>query len=480
MSDFFDHRRQIIMVNSKLVELLQGFDPHDWRAFRDLVASPYFNRNEDVTRLCDWIYRQSSNPVALSRAATQAQLFPGVPPDEAKLNHTMSFLLKLAEDFLGLESYWKDKYAHSNQVLMALGKRNLDKHYRFNLEKTRKVFAREEKPDARFFYAQYLVENFEAERFVRNAPRQFNESVQKATDNLDAFYLLEKLRRTCYMYTSQAILATPYNLQLVDEICSFVGNNLSSITTPSIEAYYRIFQLLSKAQPDEDFQKLKGLLDERAPEFGHEDLRDVYQYAINFCNIQILKVREQYVQEAFDLYSVGVESGVLLENGVLSPWHFKNIVNLALKLKKYDWTERFIANNVPKLAPEFQTDARHYNFALLYYNTGRFSASLDHLNQVEFSDIHYSLGAKVMLSKIYFEQDDYDALDSLLHAFNNFLRRNKLISNDARQAYLNFSQFLKKILRTPVPQLPQLASEVENMQFLAGKEWFLEILSPKA
>ena len=70
MSDFFDHRRQIIMVNSKLVELLQGFDPHDWRAFRDLVASPYFNRNEDVTKLCDWIYRHSSNPVALSRAAT--------------------------------------------------------------------------------------------------------------------------------------------------------------------------------------------------------------------------------------------------------------------------------------------------------------------------------------------------------------------------------------------------------------------------
>jgi hypothetical protein len=413
---------------------------------------------------------------SLRRADLHAQLFPGAAPEEARLNHLMSFLLKLAEDFLGLELYWKDKYAHGNQVLRALGNRNLEKHYHFNLEKLRKTITREKQLDGPQLYASYSLEIYEAERFVRNAPRQFNESVQKATDSLDAYYLLEKLRRTCYMYTSQAILATPYNLQLVEEICRFVGANLESMPTPAIEAYYRIFQLLSKENPDEDFQLLKVLLEARAPEFGQEDLRDVYQYAINFCNIQIMKAREQYVPEAFALYSTGVESGVLLENGVLSPWHFKNIVNLALKLKKYDWTEHFIASTTPLLATEFQADARHFNFALLFYTTGRLDEALLHLNKVEFTDLHYSLGAKSMLCKIYYENEDIDALESLIHAFNTYLRRNKFISENVRQAYLNFTQLLRKIHRAHPKQFPALLESVEKTQMLAGKEWLVEIL----
>ncbi len=465
------------MKNSKLAELLRSFDAPDWRIFREMIASPYFNRNESVIRLCDWLYGQAPDFKQSSRIAAHEYLFPGSPPDEARLNHTMSFLLKLAEDFLGLQWYWKEKYAHPNNVLFALGKRQLEKHYQFNLEKAYKTFDKENKPDASFYYALYAVENHEAAHFVRIAPRQFNESVQKATDSLDAFYLLEKLRRTCYMYTSQAILATPYNLHLVEEVCRFVGANLSSIPSPAIEAYYRIFQLLTKDNPDEDFQQLKSLLEERGAEFGQEDLRDVYQYAINYCNIQIMKVREWYVAEAFDLYTTGVESGVLLENGVLSPWHFKNIVNLALKLKKYTWTEQFISDATPLLATDFQTDARHYNFALLFYTTGRLNEALIHLNKVEFTDLHYSLGAKSMLCKIYFENEDFDALDSLIHAFNTYLRRNKLISENVRKAYLNFTQLLKKIIRARSAQFSIILEEVEKTQVLSGKEWLVEILN---
>lgn len=468
------------MENSKLTELLRSFSPQDWRAFRELVASPYFNRNQEVIRLCEWMYQHSADPSLLSRAAAHAYLFPGSPIEDTQLNHTMSFLLKLAEDYLGLELYWKEKFAHSNNVLRSLGKRNLEKHYRFHLEKLRKGLEKETVSDASIFLGAYTTEIFEAERIALNSPRQFNESVQKATDNLDAFYLLEKLRHTCYMYNSQAILATPYNLQLVDEICRFVGEHLSSMPTPAIEAYYRILQLLTNENPDGDFQLLKLLLAERAPEIGQEDLRDIYQYAINFCNYQIMRVREVYVAEAFDLYATGIESGVLLENKTLSPWHFKNIVNLALKLKRYAWTETFIATTTPLLAKEFQADAAHYNFALLYYTTGRLNEALLQLNKVEFTDLHYSLGAKSMRCKIYYENDDFDALDSLLHAFNTYLRRNKLISDNVRQAYLNFIQLLKKIIRIPTSQLHTILPEVEKMQVLAGKEWFLEILSPGA
>lgn len=468
--------RQNFMENSKLIGLLRTLTPRERRSFREMVASPYFNRNQDLLRLSDWLDGFAPDYAGASRAAAHVALFPGEAPDDAGLNHLMSFLLKLAEDFVGLEAFKKASVQTARYTLQGLAQRGLDKHYQFMLERTRRSLAAAPTPDAALFYDAYAVEIIDAEQFARHAPRQFNAGVQKATDHLDAFYLLEKLRRTCYMYTSQAILATPYNLQLVEEICRFTGANLDKMPTPAIEAYYRIFQMLTKGETDEDFQALKHLLATRADAFSREDLSDVYQYAINFCNIQIMKVREAYVREAFDLYSDGVASGILLQDGILSPWHFKNIITLALRLKNYDWTEQFIEGNTRLLAPEFQTDARHYNMALLYYNCGRLKESMSHLNKVEFTDIHYSTGAKVMLCQIYYQNDDYDALDSLLHAFNTFLRRNKLLSEDVRRAYLNFIQVMRKILHTPQEQFPAIVSEVEKMRVLAGKEWLLKML----
>jgi hypothetical protein len=467
----------INMQNSKLISLLRSFSARERRSFRDLVASPYFNRNGDLMRLADWLDTWAPEYANVEREAAHQYLFPNEKPDEARLNHLMSFLLKLAEDFVGLEGYWTEKNQHTLQVLKSLESRNLEKHYQFNLQKARRSFELEQKPSANAFLENYSLEILEAEHFARNSPRQFNESVQKATDNLDAFYLLEKLRRTCYMYTSQAILATPYNLQLVEEICKFTESNLPRLHTPAIEAYFRVYQLLVKEHPHEDFKALKNLIAFRADEFNAEDLSDIYQYAINFCNIQINRAQESYLLEAFELYIKGLDSGIMLSNQTLSPWHFKNIINLTLRLKKYDWAENFIVEKNRWLPPEFQVDALHYNLAQLYYNTGRRSEAMFHLNQVEFTDIHYSLGGKFMLCQIYYENDDFDALESLLHAFNIFLRRNKLIAEQTRQAFLTFVQIMRKILRTQPQNYPAVIQQIESNRVIAGKDWLLKILS---
>ncbi|MBL7826885.1 MAG: hypothetical protein JNJ57_09670, partial [Saprospiraceae bacterium] len=259
------------MKNSKLIELLRTFSAKERRSFRDMAASSYFNRNQDVTRLADWLDTFAPEYSGATRAGAQAFLFPEEVPDEARLNHLMSFLLKLAENFVGLEIYQNNTFPAGLDMLQAFSDRGLDKHYHFQLEKLRRELDAEAMPDTSFFYNVYAVEILEAQRTALRSPRQFNAGVQKATDHLDTFYLLEKLKRTCYMYTSQAILATPYNLHLVEEICRFAGAHLSEMPTPAIEAYYRIFQLLSKPEADEDFAALKALLAARAQEFNQED-----------------------------------------------------------------------------------------------------------------------------------------------------------------------------------------------------------------
>jgi hypothetical protein len=105
---------------------------------------------------------------------------------------------------------------------------------------------------------------------------------------------------------------------------------------------------------------------------------------------------------------------VLLERGQISPWTFKNMVKLGLGLQQYDWVENFVRNYSEKLEANKRTDAYHFNLADLFYHRKNYDEALIHLNQVEFSDIHYQLGAKVMLLKIYFETDATEAFLSLV------------------------------------------------------------------
>jgi hypothetical protein len=461
---------------SKLIELLSSLDNREFRSLQQLVASAYYNRNPEVIRLLEWLNSIRPDFSGLERNAAMNAVFPGEPADDARLNHTMSFLLKLAEEWITQEQFGKEPKLFKHWMLRGLNERGLDKHYEFHLEKARRAMAAELRPGSRHFYQKFALEIYEAERFVQRSPRQFNESVQTATDNLDAFYLIEKLRRTCYMYASQAVVATPYQLQLVEEICRFVGNHLADLPSPAIEAYYRIFQLLSKPQADADFDALKRLLGESSDRISLEDQADIYQYAINFCNIQIMHGRETYEEEAFQLYLTTLESGILLVSGKLSPWHFKNMINLALRLHRFEWAEAFIASNTGLLSQEFQQDALHFNLALVYYTTGRLDEAMNHLQMVEFTDVHYSISAKAMLCQIFYQKDQYDALDSALHAFETYLRRNKLLAENTRAGYLNFTSALKKLLRTPASKWPQLRTELGQIRILPAREWLMKIM----
>lgn len=128
------------------------------------------------------------------------------------------------------------------------------------------------------------------------------------------------------MLTSQVIIATPYNLQLVDEVYRFLQQHPLPESAPIIHAYFYIFQLLRDDQAHASFEALKNLLDTQENRFSKQELAELYQYAINYCNFQILKLREGFVEEALHLYIKGVDSGILLHNGKLSPWHYKNII----------------------------------------------------------------------------------------------------------------------------------------------------------
>jgi tetratricopeptide (TPR) repeat protein len=279
------------------------------------------------------------------------------------------------------------------------------------------------------------------------------------------------------MLTSQKVVAMPYKLQLVEEVCRFVQERDLPDHLPVIRAYYRVYCLFAQEDAFPDFIELKKLIIHYESFFERMILDELYQYAINYCNLQIMKNPEIYVPEALNLYIMAIESGLMVNNGYLSPWNFKNVIKLSLILKQYDQTEQLILKYSQLLDPAFREDALHYNLAELFYHTERYDSAMSHLNQVEFTDVHYNLGAKVMLAKIYQHEGAYDALESLLHAFRSYLNRNKVIANDVRRIYLNFIYWLTRIIRSADGRRDGLREKIEQTKLLTEKNWLISLIA---
>ena len=150
------------------------------------------------------------------------------------------------------------------------------------------------------------------------------------------------------------------------------------------------------------------------------------------------------------------------------------MVKLSLRMEQYTQIEQFIEQYAPLLPEAFRENALHYNLAELYYYTGRFDQAQEQLLRVALTDLNYYLGARVLLTKIYYETGAEEALLSLLASFIIFLKRNKQLSSHLKHTYLNFCQILFQILRRPPNRLEPIRNRIKNTELLTDRAWLEE------
>jgi hypothetical protein len=86
--------------------------------------------------------------------------------------------------------------------------------------------------------------------------------------------------------------------------------------------------------------------------------------------------------------------------------------------------------------------------------------------------------AKTMLLKMYYEQDELDALESLLESMRTYMQRKKVIGYH-KTNYKNFIRYTKKLLKVnPYNKLlvERLRKEIETTNPLTEQEWLLRQL----
>jgi hypothetical protein len=466
------------MKNSKLIQLLETFTSSELRSFKDFVSSPFFNKNEDNLRLYTVLKKLAPTGFTeekLSRPRIFQLIYPDETYDEKKLNHLMSEVFQLAEQYIAYQEFQGERALP--YLLAARGhlKRRQDKSYQYQARKATSFLEKDPKRDSLYYYQSSVLAELSEQQFSRRKLHLQDQSLETAIQHFDRFYLSKKLQYLCIMLDRQKFLPHSYEMPLMPFVMRILESR--QFDSRCIDIYYGFLQALTAEQPREAFNHFRKLLSEDLSVFSQEERQQLYLLAINFCVHRIRIGQRDYAADLMALYTEGIEKSILLENGQLSSWLYKNVVKLGLGLGRLEWVEQFVRQYSHYLADALQEDAYHFSLADLYFHKKEYEKAFTELNKVEFSDIHYKLEAKATLLKIYYETDEIEAMLSLISTFKIFLiRQKKGISKYVRSAYMNFARFLLMVYKEK--ENPEKVREkINKTKELSDRSWLLHHLT---
>ncbi len=459
------------MHQSKLIQTLKILNTAELRQFGEYVHSPYFNKHDNTTRLCEVLLQEAPKfeSPRLERETLYKELFPDGPYKMQRLNDVFTYLYRLLERFLEQQLYEKRTRDQNLYLAQAFSERKLDKHFENAYQQAVKDQGVQGLLYEESLLYQYFAEDLSDRHFITRDSRTLDKSIERKSHWLDAFYLTAKLRNACEMLNRQNIVKQEYDVRYLEEVLQLVADDEAlQQRFPTIAIYYRIAMTLRDSANEAHYHRLVALLAEHSHTFPEVEVRTMYDYAQNYCIKKINTGNGQYLKELFELFKTLLGNGVILIDGQLSQWDYKNIVTVATRLGENVWAEQFLHRYKDKLPVADRENAYRYNLANFYYSIRQYGKALELLRDVQFTDVYYGLGARSLLLKVYYEANEFDPLYSLVDSFSIYLKRNELVSPYQFTAHMNLVRFAKRMadlkLRSFGSNKEALHKDIEKVQ----------------
>jgi hypothetical protein len=455
----------IFVKSNKLIRNLEKLSRKELTRFKEFVFSPYLNKHEEVRRLVAYI--SDIYPRLDEKKCTKELIFKSVfvkgKYNEKLLAPVLTYTQRLLEQFWAFEEFRGDQYFQRYLYLRHLRSVQAFAPYERLFQDLEENPMHSTTLGTDKALMRYLLAG-EGERYWSQYNKiEFEGCFQRKQEELDVFYLSEKLKDACEALSRQEVKRDERAPRLAEAVIQEIEQNLESYRQiPPIITYYMVYRMLSSNNPSffgealEVFQRWENT-------FSGGEVSAIFNQFKNYCLIRINQGDQEFLGKLFELYQYQLEQGLLLEEGMLSEWNYKNIVAAGLRLHQYDWVYHFIEKYKDSLAPEFKDNAYRFNLASYHLALGQHHEAMVLLREVEYSDQRYNLGAKTMLLQSYYELKEYDPLFSLTESFRQLLMRDKNMSENFRKGYYNLFRLTRKAayLRSRLEYLSADKAELE-------------------
>ena len=295
----------------------------------------------------------------------------------------------------------------------------------------------------------------------------------------EIYYRCQKLKTGCYAIANQITQDADIGIEdaFIKDCIKEYGDQI-----PLINLYGSIL-FLFRNKENLTLGSCQDLFINAVENIHKEESLNILTLLMNYCiDSKINKGQLEYFHNLFHLYKLGIQEEILFDNEALNPMHYKNIITVGLNTQNYDWTKSFIEKYTKRIPSKDQDNAYNFNMAKVLFQQEAYSEVIQLLHTVEYDNIQYKLGTKLILVKTYYELNELQALEALIESFRVLLVRTTKISKDLKNRYIEFLRILKKLtyLNTyDKEEFLKLQEQINEKKQIVGKKWILEKLAMK-
>ena len=466
------------MQQTKFHDYTTTLSVYELNRFRKYINSPLYNEDERLKEFTDVFlpFAKRKTMELLDAKDVWKKIFGSARYDHAKFIRLLSDTVKKIEHFLIIDRFQQQQGLQHASQLEIMNERKLDKHVPEFMSLAGSKHQLNPYRDAGFYYAGFLLQQ-QKNLFLENKEqRSAEKNLEEVIEALDNYYFIEKLKYCAAMLHYKNFLTVGGEVPLLEEILKYLERKANT-NIPAIEIYRCIILSYTEEDGSAHFNKLKELIVTHHKLFELDEVKNMYVFAMNYCINQINFGKSDYLKEILFLYKEALANDILLDDGQLSQWDYKNIVTTALRVKDFKWAEKFLHQYKPKLPKEDRKNAFTFNLARYYFATKNYDEVLQLLQEVQYNDIFYQLDAKTTLLKTYYELGEWQPLYSLKDSFRILLGRKRAITPQQKSNYLNLLNFSMRVFRADVKdasKLRKLKQEIVAANNVADKSWLME------
>lgn len=472
------------MYKSTLINQLKTYSPKEIKEFGEYIRSPYFNKNQSVIKLFDYIRKQypAFDEKKLNKEAVYGKIFPNADYSDGFMRTIMFNLSNLADEYLAHKRYKQNHFIEKWYLLYELNERALDKQIEKKTKELKKEFSNIDVQEADYFLHKFLIDNEYFYYLNRSNPDKIEKfincyDIDEMFNHLTYFYLLRAFKHYDFYINAKEI----YNINFKTENFEDILKNLkpeSYENIPIISLYYNVSMLHIREEDTAYFFKVKKQIAEIEKKINRYDTATTYVNLENYCKKRIRKGDKSFLNELFGILEIEIEKEIFLIYGNMSAKFYRIAVETGLKLGKLEWSKEFMNKYKSKLR---STDAENtYNYALALYEfiSGNFLQSLEFLSKVKYDDVYQKAELRCLTAQLYYELEAVESFYAQIDSFRHFLTNDKILPENRKIYIGNFLSLLKNLAnrkfgngKQDLKDIKQQILEIENIH---NKEWLLE------
>lgn len=466
------------LSQTKLIRLLQTITETEWKTLEQWVASPWCNSNKNVGKLLQKLKKY--HPEFSARDLTKEKLFHRILPNgkfsDRRMNNILSETYLLTERFLIFQRLAEQQDIQRALLQDELQLRQLEDWY---VKLSEKEINRLEDlqvknwEDHVALYRTYRSRYQHPNQEIRMQPG--SPSIINMERQLDLMYGLEKAaiinekisRNRVFRGENHEVEADIRKWKVMTE----------HIKHPALDLYCLRFDYTDDNRWTQ-YHKIRQQLVDCFSQLNEKEQK-VHLLSLINDTISFIKSGKLALSELLPMYQLGLENGVLLDQGKITESTYTTVVVLSNSKGDFDYTYSFIDRYTPKLEEKVQPDCLHWAQAHTAYWQQELELCLDILQEYNFQKFYFQLLGRMLHTQAYFDlylkDDSYQLfLFNYLDAFEKWLNREKVWSKKNKISFLRFVQkcrTLAKCYGDIIFQVDKVSTLLEDTSNIQALDW---------